>query len=143
VTEADASAIGYRGKRLGLPEYGQGSLASFGRRLGALCLDWLACELVAILLTHGHVRVGSTYFSAVVLGIFALEVFVLTWLGGASFGQRLVHVRVVPLNDRPIGPLRALIRTILICLVVPPLIWDRDGRGMHDRAGLTAVINLR
>ena len=39
-----------------------------------------------------------------------------------------------------IGAARALFRTVLICLAVPPLIWDRDGRGLHDRAVLTAVV---
>ena len=135
--------IGYRGKRLGLPESGPGSLATFGRRLGALVIDWVACEVVASLFTHGHIRFGTPDFSLVVLGVFALEVFVLTWLAGASFGQKLLSLRVTALDGRPVGPLRSLVRTILICLVIPPLIWDRDGRGMHDRAGLTAVVNLR
>ena len=40
-----------------------------------------------------------------------------------------------------VGAFRAAVRTVLICLAVPPLIWDRDGRGLHDRAVVTAVVN--
>ena len=92
-------------------------------------------------MVHGHLTYGSPDFSAVVLGIFGLEVFVLTWLAGASFGQRLVGIRVVSLDGGRVGVVRALARTVLICLAIPPLIWDRDGRGLHDRAVLTAVVN--
>jgi uncharacterized RDD family membrane protein YckC len=131
---------GYRGERLGLPETGPGSLASFGRRLAALFVDWVAANLVTVLVVHGSLRYGTQSFDLLALGIFALEVFVLTWLAGASFGQRLMGVRVVSLDRGRVGVLRALARTVLVCLAVPPLIWDRDGRGLHDRAVLTAVI---
>jgi uncharacterized RDD family membrane protein YckC len=131
---------GYRGERLGLPETGPGSLASFGRRLAALFVDWVAANLVTVLAVHGSLRYGTQSFDLLALGIFALEVFVLTWLAGASFGQRLMGVRVVSLDRGRVGVLRAMARTVLVCLAVPPLIWDRDGRGLHDRAVLTAVI---
>src|SRR5579883_2051373 len=39
---------GYRGERLGLPESGPGSLAPQGRRLGALIVDWIIAELIAV-----------------------------------------------------------------------------------------------
>ena len=131
---------GYRGERLRLPESGSGSLSPFGRRLGALVIDWVAANLVTLFVARGRLAYGSPDFSAAVLGIFALEVFLLTWLAGASFGQRLVGIRVVALDRGRVGPIRALSRTVLICLAVPPLIWDRDGRGLHDRAVLTAVV---
>jgi uncharacterized RDD family membrane protein YckC len=130
----------YRGERLGLPESGPGSLASFGRRLAALVVDWAAANLVTVLLVAGRLRYGTPSFNSLALGVFALEVFVLTWLAGASFGQRLLGIRVVSLDRGRVPVHRALVRTVLICLAVPPLIWDRDGRGLHDRAVLTAVI---
>ena len=131
---------GYRGERLRLPQTGQGSLATFGRRLAALVIDWVAANLVSLLVAHGRLRYGSQSLNLVALGIFALEVFVLTWLAGASFGQRLVGIRVVALDRSRVGPVRAFVRTVLICLAIPPLIWDRDGRGLHDRAVMTAVV---
>jgi uncharacterized RDD family membrane protein YckC len=131
---------GYRGERLRLPETGPGSLSSFGRRVAALVVDWVAANLIALFVTRGHLRYGTPDFSFLVLGIFALEVFVLTWLAGASFGQRLLGIRVVALDRGRVGMTRALVRTLLICLAIPPLVWDRDGRGLHDRAVLTAVV---
>lgn len=132
---------GYRGQRLGLPETGPGALASFGRRLAALFGDWVAANLVTLVIGHGSLKYGTTDFSFVALGVFAAEVFVLTWLAGASFAQRLLGIRVVSLDRGRIGAARALFRTVLICLAVPPLVWDRDGRGLHDRAVLTAVVH--
>lgn len=130
----------YRGERLGLPETGPGSLAPFGRRLAALLVDWAAANLVTVLLVHGGLRYGTQSFDLLALAVFAVQVFALTWLGGASFGQRLLGIRVVSLDRGRVGAGRVLARTVLVCLAVPPLIWDRDGRGLHDRAVMTAVI---
>jgi uncharacterized RDD family membrane protein YckC len=73
------------------------------------------------------------------LGIFALEVTVLTWLWGSSFGQRLVGLRVVG-RTRRLGLVATALRTVLICIVLPPLVWDADGRGLHDRAVDSLVV---
>lgn len=132
---------GYRGQRLGLPEQGPGSLAGFGRRLAALALDWLAALAITRLVLPADAY-GTPRYSLITLAVFGLEVFVLTRLAGASLGQRLLGVRVVSLVPRPLGWSRALVRTVLLCLAVPALIWDRDGRGMHDRAVATAVIRV-
>jgi len=35
---------------------------------------------------------------------------------------------------------RALVRGLLLCLAVPPLIVGQDGRGLHDRAAGTRVV---
>jgi hypothetical protein len=32
------------------------------------------------------------------------------------------------------------VRTLLLVLVVPALIWDRDYRGLHDRAANSVVV---
>jgi RDD family len=130
---------GYRGARLGLPERGPGSLAPFGRRLAAVAVDWFSCVLVTLLVVRGRLAYGTPEFSFVVLAIFGLEVFLLTWLASASFGQRLLAVGVFPLDRRRLGPYRAAVRTVLLCMAVPALVWDRDGRGLHDRAVNTAV----
>jgi hypothetical protein len=39
--------------------------------------------------------------------------------------------------------LRALARQLLIVFLVPPLINDTDGRGLHDRATGTALVRTR
>ena len=127
---------GYRGQRLGLPESGPGSMAGTGRRVVALFIDWFAALLVSQLLV-GTPQTSLESFAT--LGIFFVEVSLLTWLSGASFGQRLVGLRVGGLT-RPLGFTGATIRTLLICLVIPPLIWDADGRGLHDRAMGSVVV---
>lgn len=126
----------YRGQRLGLPESGPGSMATTGRRVVALFIDWIAALLISRALVGTP---ETTLENFATLGIFALEVSILTWLWGASFGQRLVGVRVVG-RARRLGLVAALLRTALICLVIPPVIWDADGRGLHDRAVDSVVI---
>lgn len=128
----------HRGARLGLPGAGPGALAGTGRRVVALCLDWFAATLIvrAVFPTAPY---GSTESALLVLAVFALEVTLLTWVGGASFGQRLVGIMVVRRAGRLSLP-RSLLRTLLICLVIPAVIWDADGRGLHDRAVDSAVV---
>jgi len=142
-TEADPVTDGtspdgpvYRGQRLGLPESGPGSMATTGRRVVALFIDWIAALLISRALVGTP---ETTLESFTTLGIFALEVTLLTWLWGSSFGQRIVGVRVVGLTRR-LGLVAALLRTLLICIVLPPLIWDTDGRGLHDRAVGSVVV---
>lgn len=117
--------------------------AALGRRVVALALDWLACSLVSRLVAPA-IDWGTQASGALVLLIFFLEVTVLTWLTGASFGQRLVGLSVIGLDP---GILRRLlgaaVRTLLICLVIPAVIMDQQGRGLHDRAVGTYVVRAR
>lgn len=124
--------LGYPGERLGLPESGPGSVAGFGRRLLAFGVDVVLCDLVALL--AGDVRWNIVVFFA--------EVYVLTALGGCSAGQRVCGIRIMRVDGQRVGPLWALVRTTLLCLLIPALIWDRDWRGMHDRAANTVAIRV-
>ena len=67
----------------------------------------------------------------------------LTGSPAASAGQRVRGLRVVRLDGRPVGLLRAALRTAAALLLVPALIWDRDGRGLHDKAAGTVVVRAR
>ena len=77
------------------------------------------------------------------LGLFALEVWLMTAFVGASIGQRFRHIAVARLDGQPVGLLRALVRTLLILLVLPPFVVGRDGRGLHDRVAGTAIVRTR
>ena len=111
-----------------MPEY-----ASWPRRIAALVVDWIASTLVAIAFLGYHDYVHEQSSSWVVLGVFAAEVTVLTTLVAGSFGQRLTRIQVLRTDGRPLGLLPALARTILICVVIPPLIFrPGTGRGLHD-----------
>ena len=123
----------YPGERLGLPQSGPGSVAGIGRRLGALMIDWLMCTAIALAAFHNQ------YFTIVV---FAVEIYVLIALTGFTVGKRLLGLRVVRLDGKPVGLLWALVRTILFLAVVPPLVFDQDQRGLHDKAANTAVIRI-
>jgi uncharacterized RDD family membrane protein YckC len=65
---------------------------------------------------------------------------VLTPLAGGSFGQLLTRVAVVRLDRTPVTLLVALLRTLLICLVIPPVIYNRDRRGLHDLVAGTITV---
>jgi uncharacterized RDD family membrane protein YckC len=68
------------------------------------------------------------------IGLFILESTVLTALVGGSFGKLVTRLRVARVDGtgRPLDLLRSLVRVALICLVVPPLVFKPDGRGLHD-----------
>lgn len=123
----------YPGQRLGLPASGTGSVAGLGRRVGALVIDWLLCMMISL------AAFGSQYWTIVV---FAAEVYVLTALTGFTLGKRLLGVRVARLDGRPVGLLWALVRTVLLLAVVPPLVFDVDQRGLHDKAANTVVVRI-
>jgi uncharacterized RDD family membrane protein YckC len=121
----------YPGERFGLPEQGRGSVATIGRRLLALLIDWLLCTAIALAVFRARLWT---------LPIFAAETYLLTALTGFTVGKRLLGIRVVRIDARPVGFVWALVRTVLLLAVVPALITDRDLRGLHDRAANTIVI---
>ncbi|WP_406446056.1 RDD family protein [Streptomyces sp. NBC_01613] len=131
--------FGYRGEQLGLPEEGPGSIARPGRRFGALIVDWGLCLLIAYgLITHGYDRATGNW---ALLVFFLLGVLTVGTLGFTP-GKRLFGLRVIALDTGRPNPLRALLRTALLCVAVPALIWDRDGRGLHDRLARTAEVRI-
>ena len=124
--------FGYPGERFGLAKSGAGSAARFGRRILALVLDWFAAILVTNLVFTDLVY-GEADFGAAVLAVFALEVTLLTATTGSSFGYKIFGLRLISVSAAPLNFLKILVRTALLCLVIPALIWDRDGRGLHDK----------
>ncbi|MFM1916689.1 MAG: hypothetical protein RJB01_204 [Actinomycetota bacterium] len=113
--------------------------AGLGRRFIALVLDWGASLLIARL-AFPQFPYGSLESSAATLAIFATEVILLTWLTGASFGQRLVGLRIEPLHGGRLTLVQVVVRTVLLCLVLPAVIYDSQGRGLHDRAAGTICV---
>jgi len=118
-----------------------GEVAGLGRRVVALVIDWFSSMAVAILLV-GSDALSTGGGSLVILAVFFVEVVLLTWLLGSSFGQRLVRIRVERTSGRALGLPRIALRTALICLVIPPLVMDSYGRGLQDRAVGSVVVRL-
>jgi uncharacterized RDD family membrane protein YckC len=123
----------YPGERFGLPAEGPRAVAGLGRRLAALVVDWLLCMVISL---------AAFRTQTWTIVIFAAESWLLTALTGLTVGKRLLGVRVARLNGRPVGFGWALLRTLLLLAVVPPLITDRDMRGLHDRAANTIVVRI-
>ena len=116
--------------------------ASWGRRILALFIDWMAClavveGLVAVDVLDGNPNGLGT------LTLFVLESALFTTLAGGSFGKLATRLRVVR-NDgsgQPVSLLRSLGRSVLVALLVPPLLTF-DGRGLHDVAAGTRTVTL-
>jgi uncharacterized RDD family membrane protein YckC len=137
--EAMGADFGYRGERLGLPEHGPGSIAPTGRRVGALFVDGWLCALIAYgLVARGDAGAANLWTTP----LFFLMSAVLISTAGSTLGKRLFGLRVVRLDGRHPSPLQVLGRTLLLILVVPALVWDRDTRGLHDKAVGTVEVRI-
>lgn len=113
----------------------------------ALVVDWVASTLVVIafLGTDAYYATGDPVPGLYTLMVFVLESSVLTALAGGSFGKLATRLRVVR-NDgsgRPVDLLRAVLRQVLVALVVPPLVYKPDGRGLHDLAAGSVTVPLQ
>ena len=144
---------GHAGAALGLPAAGPGSMARLGRRVVALAIDWVACLAVSAVLLPA--RTDGLFLlrgdSLGTLAVFAVENLVLVATLGHTLGHRLAGMQVRrlvrPAADAPPvlapaapGFVAALVRTLLLCLVLPAVVWDGDGRGLHDRAAGTVLV---
>jgi uncharacterized RDD family membrane protein YckC len=125
------NAQSYPGEGLGFPREGAGSIARLGRRVGALFVDYGAAYLI------------SGFFGwdpLAILAIFAAIqlVFIPTIQG--SPGHRIFGLRMVRLDGAWVGVLRPVLRTALLVIVIPAVIWDSDQRGLHDKAAGTVLL---
>ncbi|MFE7604678.1 RDD family protein [Brachybacterium paraconglomeratum] len=123
-----------KGSALGLPATGRGAVAPFWRRPLSLIVDWGLCVGISALLFGGDPLANLILFAAV-------NVLFLT-LFGVTPGQFLLQVRVVPVSGRSPMLLRAVVRTVLMLLVLPAVVWNRDTQPLHDVVAGTAVVTL-
>ncbi|MFT4148502.1 MAG: RDD family protein [Micrococcaceae bacterium] len=122
----------YPGKRLDLPQTGPNSIATPGKRVAALFIDWMLCYAVSALFFQAS--------SVAVLGIFFIEQVLSIGLIGSSPGQALMGLRVGSLPGKKLHLGTAAIRSALLCLVLPAAILDQDQRGLHEQLpGLVLV----
>lgn len=132
----------YPGQGLGLPESGPQSIARFGRRLIAIVVDWAISLLVVMLIT------GSSYLDLAssaegqffILGMFVfLQTFGI-WAIGGSIGHRMFKMYLVNASGGSLNWWRPLVRSLLLALVIPAIIWDADQRGFHDKIAGTILL---
>jgi uncharacterized RDD family membrane protein YckC len=129
VTDAASS---YPGERLGYPATGPGSIARVGRRIGALAIDWVAAVIISIAFFE-YDALATTLVFAVVQIVFIPTI-------GGSPGHRILGMRLVLVNGAWAGLWRPIVRTLLLVLVIPAVIWDPDQRGLHDKAVGTVLV---
>ncbi len=120
------------GERLGLPERGRGSIARAGRRIVGICIDWALAVLVS--------WAFFAYDPTATLAIFAVMQYVLIVTLGGSVGHVVLGKRVRPLSGGYVSLWRPALRTLLLCLVVPAVVWNADQRGLHDVFSGTVLV---
>lgn len=124
------------GERLGLPERGPRSVGRIGRRFLAIFIDWGIAMLLGLLFGQYN---SAAYSWATFLLFLVMQILFIPTIGG-SIGHRLTGMRVVPISGGWVGPWRPIVRTVLLCLVIPVLVWDSDQRGFHDKIAGTVLI---
>jgi uncharacterized RDD family membrane protein YckC len=115
---------------------------SQGRRMLGITLDWLAAYAVSLgFFAGGGGLERSRGIGGTVLLVMAIEYVVLVSLGGASFGHRLVGLKVVRFSDGgSVTPLQALIRTVLMVIIITAITFDENGRGINERLSNTVLV---
>jgi uncharacterized RDD family membrane protein YckC len=119
---------------------------SQGRRLLGITIDWLACYAIALGFFAGSgsftERVPHARIPVLIL-LFA-EYCLLVAFGGASFGHRIVGLKVVRFSDGgAVTPLQALIRGALLMPLITAITFDENGRGVNERFSNTVLVKTR
>lgn len=127
-----------------MPQTGTGSIARAGRRIGALLIDYVAATIIATgFLGYDQfalpAEAGLTMFAP--MAVFALLQILFIPTAGGSPGHRILGMRVVRLGGGWVGLWRPIVRTLLVIIVIPAVIWDADQRGLHDKA--TGLVLIR
>lgn len=130
----DDGAQRWPGERLGLPERGPRSVARLGRRVAGIAIDWgIAYALAAIFFGAEGVAITAVFL---VMQIVALV------LVGGTIGHLALGMRLVPMLGGRIGLWRPALRSALLVLVIPAVVWDLDQRGLHDRVAGTVLVRV-
>ncbi|WP_250544573.1 RDD family protein [Canibacter zhuwentaonis] len=127
----------FPGERLGLKEHGSGSIARLGRRILAICVDWALAMLLGKFITP-----SLDAESLVTLLVFLVTQSIFISTAGGSCGHLLFGLRIVALNGKWVGVWRPLVRSLLLAIVIPVLVWDSDHRGFHDKIPGTVLIKI-
>lgn len=118
------------------------TIAGWPRRILALFIDWFVALLSVAALTGS--TIGSQDVNAAwPLAAFFVEVSLVTGLMGYSIGKRVAGIKVIGYNGGRIGFARSVLRTALLCLVLPALVNTDEQRGLHDLAAGSMVVRAR
>jgi len=113
-------------------------MAPLWRRAVGLLVDWVLAQLIAVFAFGAELGAGGVQ-AFVPLGVLAVVNILSITAFAATPGQGIVRLQV--LQARPGSfPLQVLIRTALLCLFVPAILSDRNGRGFHDALAGTVIV---
>ena len=115
-----------------MPRFGPSSIGRPGRRLLGFAIDWA--------ISIGVSAIFFNYAPAANLIIFVILQIIFIPTIGASLGHRLVGLRVISIHGGWIGLWRPIVRSFLLGIALPALVWDSDQRGFHDKIAGTALI---
>ena len=108
-----------------------------------ITIDWLTAYAVTLgfFAGSGSFLERSRNVGLTVLLVLTVEYLVLVALTGASFGHRIVGLKVVRFSDGgPVTILQALIRTLLLVTVVTAVTFDENGRAPNERLSNTVLV---
>jgi uncharacterized RDD family membrane protein YckC len=111
-----------------------------------ITIDWLACYVISL----GFFAGGGSFTERVpgaripTLLLLFLEYSLLVAFGGASFGHRLVGLKVIRFSDGgAVTPLQALIRCALLMPLITAITFDENGRGINERFSNSVLVKVR
>lgn len=128
------------------------SRSYLGRRLIGIAIDWVLCLVISsAFFTVADAQALTSIERVFVAGdpmatvaIWMAQHLLLVGTLGTTVGHRIIRLRVVRDDGAPfVGLVRALGRTVLMALVIPAVVWDEEGRGLHDRAVGTRILPIR
>lgn len=132
----------YPGQRLGLPREGPGSIARPGRRIAALLIDVASAGLVGFAFFSSPDPVTGVPFANPVAAnviFFVVQILFIPLIGGSP-GHRLMGMRLELASGAWVGLWRPIVRTVLLALIIPAVVWDADQRGLHDKVVGTVLV---
>ncbi|MEV1289284.1 RDD family protein [Micromonospora sp. NPDC049679] len=117
------------------PANGAAPPPSLARRFAALLVDWALCVLFSGLIGNP----SADGWPPVVVLIAEYAFFI--GLFAQTPGMWVAKIRCVSYGDGSrIGVIRAMLRGVLLCLVIPALLMDGRRRGLHDRVVGSVIV---
>ncbi|MGH9846422.1 MAG: RDD family protein [Blastocatellia bacterium] len=136
------------------------ALAGLGMRCGAFLLDYILTLLIPALTLVAAVYIKRRWQAPFAAGVLVAIGYIATAaliffnfaylyvLEGQSFGKRLIGIRVVRTDGKPIDYQTALLRHLagyplsVLCLMLGALwvLWDSKQQGWHDKLAKTIVV---
>lgn len=122
----------FSGAGLGLPDQGSGSLAPIPLRFLSTCIDWAAAAAVSAAVFH--------YDPLATLLLFLAQIILMQTLFGASIGQFVTSLRVLPITGRSPMIARAVVRSAVMLSIISAFVMNDNRQTLHDLVAGVVVV---